>query len=199
MNGVVLYFHGRYGSAEEADHFTRLFPGRSVVGADYISETPWEAEKEFPLIFDEATKGKPAIVVANSIGAYFVMQALGDKKIERAFFISPVVDMEKLILKMMNAENVSEKELTEKRTITTKSGEILSADYLEYARTRPVRWTAPTHILYGERDDITDVGTITAFAKRINAALTVMPSGEHFFHTPPQMKFLDDWIIKPKP
>ena len=33
-----------------------------------------------------------------------------------------------------------------------------------------------------------------AFAAGISAPLTVMPGGEHWFHTPEQMAFLDDWI-----
>lgn len=36
--------------------------------------------------------------------------------------------------------------------------------------------------------------TISAFAKRTGAELTVMPGGEHWFHTEEQMKFLDAWI-----
>ena len=28
------------------------------------------------------------------------------------------------------------------------------------------------------------------------AELTVMPEGEHWFHTPEQMRFLDAWLIK---
>ena len=35
-------------------------------------------------------------VIANSIGAFFAMSALADSKIEKAYFISPVVDMEKI-------------------------------------------------------------------------------------------------------
>ena len=38
------------------------------------------------------------------------------------------------------------------------------------------------------------VETISAFAKRIGAELTVMPNGEHWFHTEEQMRFLDGWI-----
>ena len=52
----------------------------------------------------------------------------------------------------------------------------------------------PTRILYGEKDHLTDRTTITAFAAGISAPLTVMPGGEHWFHTPEQMAFLDDWI-----
>lgn len=36
--------------------------------------------------------------------------------------------------------------------------------------------------------------TISAFAKRIGAELTVMSNGEHWFHTEEQMRFLYRWI-----
>lgn len=50
-------------------------------------------------------------IIANSIGAYFAMNALSEKKLERAFFISPIVDMEKLIIDIMSWANVTEEEL----------------------------------------------------------------------------------------
>ena len=37
-------------------------------------------------------------------------------------------------------------------------------------------------------------GDVRAFAEKTGAALTVMPGGEHWFHTDEQMRFLDDWI-----
>ena len=49
-------------------------------------------------------------------------------------------------------------------------------------------------MLYGEKDNLTSYATISAFAQRIQAPLTVMSGGEHWFHTPEQMAFLDDWI-----
>ncbi len=95
---------------------------------------------------------------------------------------------------MMLWANVTEQELAEKSEIPTDFGETLSWRYLLYVRAHPISWNVPTRILYGERDDLTSLETISAFAKRIGAELTVMPDGEHWFHTPEQMRFLDDWI-----
>ena len=61
-------------------------------------------------------------------------------------------------------------------------------------REHPVTWRVPTRILYGERDELTDMRTITEFAEKSGAALTVMPGGEHWFHTDEQLRFLDRWI-----
>ena len=122
------------------------------------------------------------------------MNALNDKRIEKAYFISPIVNMEKLIADMMMWSNVTEDELKSKKEIQTDFGETLSWEYLCYVREHPIAWTVPTHILYGENDNLTSYETISEFANRIKASLTVMKNGEHWFHTDAQMKFLDNWI-----
>ena len=38
--------------------------------------------------------------------------------------------------------------------------------------------------------------TISGFAGKHNAGLTVMDSGKHWFHTEDQMRFLDEWILR---
>lgn len=102
--------------------------------------------------------------------------------------------MEKLISDMMAWAHVTEKELRAKKEIPTDFGETLSWEYLCYVREHPIIWNVPTHILYGEKDHLTSYETISAFAEKNRAALTVMPGGEHWFHTEEQMKFLDNWI-----
>ena len=195
MKKAVIYLHGRGGNAEEAEHYRTLFPDCDVIGFDYRAQTPWEAKDEFPSYF-RALPYESVSVIANSIGAFFAMHALGEANIERAYFISPVVDMEKLIRNMMLWAGVSEDELRQKQTIETGFGEVLSWDYLCYVRSHPIDWKVPTSILYGEKDELTSLETITAFAEQTGAALEIMPEGEHWFHTPEQMAFLDHWIQK---
>lgn len=197
MKGFAIYVHGKGGSADEAEHYKPLFPDLDVIGFDYRANTPWEAEREFPAFFDQASRDHdPVILIANSIGAYFSLHALSESRIDRAYLISPVVDMEGLILGMMKAAGVKEAELKEKGVIPTDFGEPLSWDYLEYVRCHPIRWKKPTRILYGENDALTPYRTMFNFAKQAGAELTVMENGEHWFHTPEQMAFLDQWIKK---
>ena len=47
---------------------------------------------------------------------------------------------------------------------------------------------------FGEKDNLTSIETISEFAGRIGASLTVMKDGEHWFHTDEQMEFLDEWL-----
>ena len=102
--------------------------------------------------------------------------------------------MEKLICDMMLWANVNESELAEKKEIETDFGETLSWDYLCYVREHPIEWNIPTHILYGEKDNLTSLETISKFANQTDATLTVMQNGEHWFHTNEQMEFLDNWF-----
>ena len=147
------------------------------------------------LSFDSITSEyNKTILIANSIGAYFSLISLADKKIEKAMLISPIVDMERLILDMMTRANVSEEELSIKKEIETPFGEALSWEYLSYVRKNPIHWNIPTGILYAEKDNMTSISTITDFFKKINANITVMSGGEHWFHTKEQMDFLDNWI-----
>lgn len=88
-------------------------------------------KKEFDAL---AAKYDRVIIIANSIGAYFAMNALGDRKIAKALFISPIVDMEKLITDMMLWANMTEVELCECGEIPTDFGETLSWEYLSYVR-----------------------------------------------------------------
>ena len=50
------------------------------------------------------------------------MNALSDKQIEKAYFVSPVVNMEKLITNMMFWANVTEDKLRDKKEIKTSFG-----------------------------------------------------------------------------
>lgn len=196
-DSAVLYIHGQGGSAEEATHYVPLFPNCDVIGLDYHAQTPWEAREEFPRMFDAVCGPYQSVaVIANSIGAFFAMHALRDKPIDKAFFISPIVDMQKLIEDMMGWADVSEDELREKGEIKTAFGQTLSWEYLTYVRAHPIDWPVLTRILYGSRDHLTSHAAISTFAEIINAPLTVMDSGEHWFHTEEQMQFLDTWIME---
>lgn len=195
MKKAVIYIHGKGGSANEAEHYIPLFQDFDVIGYDYKAATPWDAVSEFSIFFDTITdKYENITLIANSIGAYFSMHSLSNKHIADAFFISPIVDMEKLIIDMLKWSGSTENELHDKKEIPTPFDETLSWDYLDYVRANPIEWNIPTKILYGENDDLTSYRTISEFAEKTGAKLTIMKNGEHWFHTDEQMAFLDSWI-----
>lgn len=195
MKEALIYVHGKGGSAAEAEHYRPLFSRGDVIGFDYQSQNPWEAKQEFRQFFDAQRKTYDAVMLlANSVGAFFSMSALSEKQIQRALMISPVVHMEKLIQDMMMWAGVTEAELQQRKEIPTSFGETLSWEYLCHVRQNPVCWTVPTSILYGGKDNLTSLDTISTFAEAHQADLTVMPEGEHWFHTEEQMAFLDQWL-----
>ncbi len=166
---AILYIHGKNGSAAEFEHYKPLFPECEVIGLDYRTFTPWETGAEIRFAIEKLkSEYDNIILIANSIGAFFSMNAGIDPVIKKAYFISPIVDMERLIADMVAWANVTEDELKEKGIIHTSFGEDLSWEYLSYVREHPIKWNA----------------------------LTVMENGEHWFHTEEQMQFLDDWIVK---
>ena len=196
---TVLYIHGKGGNASESTHYENLFPDCKVIGLDYKTFSPWETGKEIhDAVVSLKTEFESIILIANSIGAFFCMNANLNSLIEKAYFISPIVNMEKLICDMMKWANVTEAELEQRKIIPTDFGEELSWEYLCYVRAHPLNWQVPTSILYGEKDNLTSIETIKDFAEMHGATLTVMKGGEHWFHTEEEMKFLDEWIGRQK-
>ena len=148
MSTAVVYVHGKDGLVQEAEHFKTLFPDCEVIGFDYMADNPWEAIPEFSTFFARLMPQYESIIlIANILGAYFSMESGIAPMIRKAFFISPIVDMEKLIQNMMSWKGVTEEELREQGVIPNEYGDDLSWEYLTYVREHPVDWDVPTEIL----------------------------------------------------
>lgn len=195
MKKAIIYIHGKGGSSFEINQYKESCLGFDMIGIDYNEYLPWIVEKQIKLVYEKVEKTYDEIyILANSIGAYFAMHSLQKVNIKKALFISPILDMEQLILNMMNWANVSEETLCEKKEISTDFGETLSWKYLCFVRENPIVWNIPTEILYGEKDNLTSRETVDKFIKNHNAHLTVMENGEHWFHTEEQLIFLNNWL-----
>ena len=195
MKRAILYIHGKGGNAAEADRYRAICPGFTVLGVDYQGELPWEAAPQIMAAYDEARRQYDDIVLlANSIGAYFAMLTLSDQTLDQALFVSPVLDMERLILDMMDWAGVSEQMLRKKGEIPTDFGETLSWTFLCYVREHPIAWQIPTEILYAGSDHLVSRQTVEQFAVEHGAGLTILEGGEHWFHTEEQLAFLDGWV-----
>ncbi len=192
---VILYVHGMGGSPSESEHFRGICPGFEVIGAEYDGSFPAKARDDIRRIYEcKLAQQKQVYILANSIGAYFAMLALQGCEVEKAMFISPILDMERVIMDMMNRAGVSEDDLRVKGEIVTSSGNVLSWKYLRFVRENPLTWNVPTEILYAGNDAITSRETVNNFASGHDVKLTVMDNGEHWFHTEEQIAFLDEWL-----
>jgi alpha-beta hydrolase superfamily lysophospholipase len=131
---------------------------------------------------------------ACSMGAYFSLLACKDEPLHQALFLSPVVNMERLIQNMIMWFNITEENLKAEREIVTPIGQIMYWDDYCYAKNHPIeKWKTPTSILYGTKDDTVERHTIDGFTKQFHAELSIMENGEHYFHTPEQIQFFSEW------
>lgn len=206
-DSVWLYIHGKNGCKEEAEAFAEIAcpKGWQVLAIDLPEHgerknlpetfTPWDVVPELKrLLACVRARWTRAALRCTSLGAWFALLAFGGERLERALFVSPVLDMERLIRDMMGWAGVSEARLEAEGEVPTGFGETLSWRYLQYARAHPVKeWSTPTAILYAGRDNLTGRETVEAFVRDFGCGLTVMEDGEHWFHTPEQLAVLKDW------
>ena len=205
---LYLYIHGQGGYKEEAEMFSKIVNqyGWQVLSIDLPehgerkneinSFDPWHVVPELSMIMEYAkSKWEEISLFANSIGAWFSMLSFEKENFWNCLFVSPVVDMKKLIAKMMNWANVSETQLEKERIIPTDFGQTLSWEYWQYVLAHPIlKWKIPTKILYGEKDHLVDRQIIEEFAYKFNCDLTIMENGEHWFHTKQQLDVMHKWI-----
>lgn len=204
---LYLYVHGKHGYKEEAAAFANIVcpTGQQVLAIDLPghgarqntepSFDPWHVVPELQAVMNYAKKHWAQVALrATSIGAWFSMLAFMNEPLQKALFVSPVLDMECLIRNMMLWAGVDESQLETEREIATDFGETLSWRYLQYAKAHPIaKWSAATSILYPGRDNLTERTVADAFVRRFGCELTVMEEGEHWFHTPEQLDFLRGW------
>ena len=203
-----LFLHGQMGYKEEAEAFARIvcprggqvlsidLPGHGERRSQGETLTPWTAAPDIRAAWDWAGKHWETVSLrANSIGAYFALLAVDAPS--RALLVSPVLDMESLILTMMGWAGIEEDQLREQGEIATSFGQTLSWKYLCWVREHPVHsWTCPLSILYGSGDNMIPRQTVEEYARRHGARLTVMEGGEHWFHTAGQLTALREWEEK---
>lgn len=204
---IYLFVHGKGGSKEEAERFAEIIcaKGWQVLSIDLPKHgerslengtfDPWHVVPELQSVMLYLKSGWGKIGLrANSIGAWFSMLAFGEEACEKCLFVSPVLDMERLICNMMRWASVSEEMLQRRQEIKTDFGETLSWKYLTYVREHPIlKWDSPTAILYAEKDNLTERCVVDSFCTRFHSELSVMETGEHWFHTPEQLAVLDQW------
>lgn len=134
---------------------------------------------------------------ACSMGAYFSLVAYKHESLNQCLFLSPVVNMERIINNMMTWFSISDDRLKTEKEIPTPIGQTLYWDYYCYVKENPiVDWNNLTSILYGSEDNLCEFDVISTFAKRFNCDLQVMEHGEHYFQTEEQLQFFKQWLKK---
>jgi len=195
LKKVIIYVHGKGGSASEIERFKEICPNYDFVGVAYQEYLPWIVEKQITDVYDQvSSQYDQVLILANSIGAYFTMLTK-KMNIKKAFFISPLLNMEQYLEDLLAKNSVTESELEQQKVVSI-NGEEITWKSLQYVRKNPVVWKVPTEILYGEHDDHTSMETLDSFTKSHNAHITIMQGGQHRFHTREQLAFLNNWLKK---
>ena len=183
---VFLFVHGLHGYKEDALAFAKVAVpmGYQVLGIDIPAEhQPWEVLPLLSDVCDYLYKNWPSVSIrANSIGAWFSLLAFQGKDVEKTLFVSPILDMRRFIELMPQREE----------------------DYYEWVINHPItHWNVPTFILRPEVDMVLArqatggraVNEVVGrdFIRQHQCQVTIMPGGEHWFHTPGQLAFLKAW------
>ena len=154
--------------------------------------------RELSEIIDFAKENwKNINLFGNSIGAYFGLLAYKDEKLSKAWFLSPVTDMKRIIENMMKWCNITEERLKEEKTISTQIGQNLYWNYWEYVKENPIeKWEVPTYILYGEKDSLCEKDFVIKFAEKFHSDLKISEESEHWFHTEKDLEELKKWLCE---
>lgn len=205
---LYLVVHGRYSKKEEAENFALVatslgyqvlsfdLPEHGERSIDSYKCTVQNGVHDLDTIYSSVKNNYKSIsLYACSLGAYFSLVTYKNVVFEHCLFVSPILNMEKLIQNMMMWINTTEDELREKGEIKTPFDETLSWDYYQYVRNHPIDiWNSRTSILYGGNDNLTERAVLDSFSKKFLCDVDILDGGDHYFHTPDQLKYLDNWI-----
>ena len=200
-----LFLHGQMGRKEEAEAFAQVVcpKGMEVLSIDLPGHgerqdrgeelLPWIAVEEIQAALEWAKhRWKAVSLRATSIGVYFALVAFDAP--ERALLVSPVLNMEELILSLLHQAGVTEEQLCQRGKIMGPLGQSMSWEYLCWVREHPIRrWNCPIRILWGPEDTVTSRRTLDSYIHYCGAWLTVVEGAEHWLHTPWELAVLRGW------
>jgi len=207
---VYIFVHGKMSCKEEAEHFAEIASGKDCQVISFDLPEHGERKKDeykctiqngmndLKKIYDYVELNwKKKSLFCVSLGAYFSLMTYKNMEFEKCLFVSPILDMEKLIRNMMKWINVSEEELKDRKEIPTPFGETLSWQYFSFVKDNPVtKWNNKTYILYGGKDNLTEREVVDSFVKKFNCELLVMDDAEHYFQDKNHLEIYDKWMQK---
>ena len=155
---------------------------------------PQNGVADLAQIFDYArTCADNLYLFGCSIGAYFSMLAYQNEPLTQALFLSPILDLQRVVNNMMTQFDISEQRLKQAQKIVTPAKTLYWKDY-QYITNHPVAWKLPTELLYGTNDFFCEPDCIHRFSEGGQVNITVMEGGEHYFHTETQLAFFQEWL-----
>ena len=123
-------------------------------------------------------------LLANSIGAYFSLCDTPAGTFERAWLISPLLDLEYYIRDMMAEYSVTDEQLEAQTVIDTPRG-VLDWPYLRFVEEHPAKLDTPIWIIRGDQDEMVPLGILSRFVGAPGVELVQIEGGQHFLGRPP--------------
>lgn len=206
-NKAYIFVHGKMSNKESAQAFAEIAnsKGYQTISFD-LPEHGERTDKEYKCnimngIADLTQVGdyvfdnwKSVSLFGCSLGAFFSLHAYSNRHFYNCLFQSPIVDMEYLIRQMFLWFHITEEELKAKGEIITPI-DTMSWLYYMYVKEHPVdNWTAPTHILYGAKDNLQSRKVISEFVDKFNCRLTVAENSEHPFMDEHDEAIVETWM-----
>ena len=206
---AYIFVHGKLSKKEDAESFAEIAAGKGYQTISFdLPEHGERSEQEYRCdIFNGIAdldkigeyvfgKWERVSLFGCSLGAFFSLNAYLDKHFENCLFQSPIVNMEYLIEQMFVWFNITEEQLRIQGEIQTPV-DTMTWLYYTYVKEHPIsKWTVPTHILYGAKDNLQSYEVINAFANKFNCCLTVSENSEHPFMEESDKTIVKTWMDK---
>lgn len=155
---------------------------------------PMEASPEVRTFAQLARSQSTEIgLLANSIGAYFSLCDTPAGTFERAWLVSPLLDLEYYIWDMMAEYSVTNEQLEAETEINTPRG-VLEWPYLRFVEKHPARLDIPSWIIRGDQDEVVPLGTLSRFVGAPGVELVQIEGGQHFLGRPPYLDTVMAWF-----
>lgn len=204
---IYIHVHGKMSCKEYAEDFAKIAErkGYQTLSFDLPEHGErkesndrcdiWSGMRDLTVIGDYAfSKWNNVSLFACSLGAYFSLNTYADRNFENCLFQSPVIDMGYLIKQMFGWFNVTEERLRIEKEISTPV-DLLRWDYYLYVKKHPIeKWSIPTSILYGGKDNMQSVDVIQDFVKAHDCKLTISQGSDHPFMQDEDVKIVCAWL-----
>lgn len=204
---VYIHVHGKMSCKEYAESFAEIaeHKGYQTISFDLAEHGErndndyrcdiWNGIHDLSIIADYTfSNWKNVSLYASSLGAYFSLNTYADKNFAKCLFQSPVLSMEYLINQMLIWFDVTEERLCVEKEIATPI-DTLRWDYYQYVKGHPIeKWSIPTSILYGGKDNLQSIDVIQEFVKAHSCKLTISKNSEHPFMENEDMKIVHEWL-----
>lgn len=206
---LYVHVHGKMSCKEDAAGFAELAEEKGCqtlsfdlpehgerANADYRCDI-WNGMHDLSVIASYAfSSWNHVSLFACSLGAYFSLNTYGNLQFEKCLFQSPILNMDYLIKQMFIWFHITEQKLSDEQEIPT-AVDLLRWDYYCYVKNHPIqKWTIPTSILYGGKDNLQSLDVIREFVNTHHCNLTIYQDSEHAFLQDADKKIVRAWLLK---